>query len=284
MKKFALLAAALVAAFVTAPSQATDFSSHQASFRAFGLIDDGRLVRFRTNSPQYTRDIGFFSGFQMDTKLVGIDFRVQDGMLYGVGNAGGIYTIDTSNAALTFVDRLDIALSGTAFGVDFNPAANALRIISDTGQNLRHPFAGPTMFVTQDDAFLRYPPTPPATPVAATGVTAAAYTNNDLDTTTTATTLFDIDANLDQVVVQSPANSGNLAATGKLGFDAGFVAGFDIRSRLNKNGVTVDNQGFATLTSESKYRLYRINLLTGDANSLGKFDKNVVDIAITLDD
>lgn len=97
-------------------------------------------------------------------------------------------------------------------------------------------------------------------------MTAAAYTNNDLDTTTTATTLFDIDTNLDQVVVQSPANSGNLAATGKLGFDAGLVAGFDIRSRLNKNGVTVDNQGFATLISEGKYRLYQINLLTGNAN------------------
>jgi hypothetical protein len=114
------LAAALVAALVTAPSHATDFSSHQASFRAFGFTDDGRLVRFRTNSPQSTRDIGFFSGFQMGTKLVGIDFRVQNGLLYGVANAGGIYTIDTSNAALTFVDRLDIALSGASFGVDFN--------------------------------------------------------------------------------------------------------------------------------------------------------------------
>ena len=29
-----------------------------------------------------------------DTALVGIDFRVQDGKLYGVGNGGGVYTID----------------------------------------------------------------------------------------------------------------------------------------------------------------------------------------------
>ena len=32
-------------------------------------------------------------------------------------------------------------LEGENFGVDFNPAANALRIVSDTGQNLRQPFA-----------------------------------------------------------------------------------------------------------------------------------------------
>jgi hypothetical protein len=30
-----------------------------------------------------------------------------------------------------------IVLSGTEFGVDFNPAADALRIVSDTGQDLR---------------------------------------------------------------------------------------------------------------------------------------------------
>jgi hypothetical protein len=31
-----------------------------------------------------------------------------------------------------------VALQGTRFGVDFNPAANRLRVISDLGQNLRH--------------------------------------------------------------------------------------------------------------------------------------------------
>ena len=73
-----------------------------------------------------------------DTGLVGIDFRVQDGKLYGVGDGGGIYTIDTKTAEAKRVSFLTETLNGKFFGVDFNPAADRLRIISDTGQNLAH--------------------------------------------------------------------------------------------------------------------------------------------------
>ncbi len=104
-----------------------------------GLTDDGRLVSFRARSPEKTRAT---SATSLDCRdghaLVGIDFRVQDGKLYGVGNGGGVYTIDTTTAHATLVNSLTVALSGTRFGVDFNPAADRLRIISDTGQNLAH--------------------------------------------------------------------------------------------------------------------------------------------------
>ena len=36
------------------------------------------------------------------------------------------------------------ALIGTTYGVDFNPVGDALRIVSDTEQNLRVPFTGDT--------------------------------------------------------------------------------------------------------------------------------------------
>jgi hypothetical protein len=40
-----------------------------------------------------TREIGFVNGLSSpDASLVGIDFRVQDGQLYGVGDGGGIYS------------------------------------------------------------------------------------------------------------------------------------------------------------------------------------------------
>ena len=283
MKKFArltALAAALIGALVTAPSALATGSS----LRVFGLTDDNRLVRFRSDTPGYTNNRGYISGLITDTKLVGIDFRIQNGLLYGVGNLGGIYTINTSNAYATLIDRLDIPLDGTSFGVDFNPAANALRVISDTGQNLRHPFMtatgepGPTVM----DGGLSYPVTPPAVPTPASGVTGAAYTNNDLDAINTATTLFDIDTTLDQVVIQSPANSGTIVATGKLGVDAGIQAGFDTFSRRNSAGTTAENRAFATLFVSDAYRFYRIDLLTGKANQVGKFAKDVVDIAIDL--
>jgi hypothetical protein len=113
-----------------------DFNDH---LQAFGLTDDGRLVRFSTRSPERARNVGYIAGLSgTDTALVGIDFRVQDGKLYGVGNFGGVYTIDPKTAQASLVNMLTIPLSGSSFGVDFNSAADRLRIISDTGQNLAH--------------------------------------------------------------------------------------------------------------------------------------------------
>ena len=217
--------------------------------------------------------------------LVGIDYRVQDGRLYGVGDSGGIYTVSLAgrHPRASLVSRLTVPLAGTSFGVDFNPAANRLRVVTDTGQNLRHniddPMGAPAAGTTATDAPLTVPGPPPVT---ATGVTAAAYTNNDLDTTT-ATTLFDIDTTLDQVVVQSPANAGLLAPTGKLGTDAGSWAGFDIYSRVSK-GTTVSNTGFATLAVSGRQTFHQVNLLTGDVTAVGAFPAGhqVVDIAIPL--
>jgi hypothetical protein len=250
------------------------------SLKVFGLTNDGRLVRFRVSVPHFAKNIGYVSGLESpDTALVCIDFRVQDGQLYGVGNGNGVYTINTNNAQATFVNSLTVPLAGKFFGCDFNPAADRLRVISDTGQNLRHNVnAGGT---TIADSTLNYPPVPPATtPTTALGVTGAAYTNNDLDPNT-ATTLFDIDSTLDQVVIQSPPNSGSLAATGKLGRDTDSRVGCDIASRLVK-GVTKQNRAFASLVVNGKYGFYMISLLTGQASFLGNLSDAVIDIAVSL--
>lgn len=271
-------AAAVAAALAVQSAQATE----PAGPRVFGLSSDNALIRFDAAQPRRERFIGYITGFDSDTQVVGIDFRVQDGLLYAVGDQGGIYTVDTKNAQAALVDRLDIALQGTSFGVDFNPAADALRVISDTGQNLRHPFSGPTQFVTQDDMFLRNPPVPPAVAVPRTGIGAAAYTNNDLSLET-GTTLFDLDLALDQVVIQSPANSGNVVLSGTLRVDGGPVAGFDIKSTLARTGIAGANQGYAALAVGDSFRFYRVSLLSGRAGFIGQFDVPVFDIAVELD-
>jgi uncharacterized protein DUF4394 len=278
-------AALLVALVGVSPTPAENHSTLKDFFfkglKVIGLTADGRLVRFRVGFPSFTRDIGEVKGLvSPDTALIGIDFRVQDGLLYGVGNGGGVYTIDTHKAQASLVNTLTVPLSGTSFGVDFNPAADRLRIISDTGQNLAHNVnAGGTTVV---NSMLTYT-VPPATPVAALGVTGAAYTNNDLEPAnpTTATTLFDIDTMLDQVVIQSPPGSGILVATGKLGVDADAVAGFDIYSSLD-DSVTEQNRAFASLVVQGTSGFYQINLLTGEATLLGYFDEPMVDIALPL--
>ncbi|MGH7962388.1 MAG: DUF4394 domain-containing protein, partial [Candidatus Binatia bacterium] len=135
---------------------------------------------------------------------------------------------------------------------------------------------------TQTDGVLTFTVPPPMTaPTPALGVTGAAYTNNDL-ATSTATTLFDIDTTADRVVIQSPANNGFLVATGNLGVDADVVAGFDIYSVL-ADGTTVLNRAFASLIVGGTAGFYEIDLLTGQAILVRNFNDSVIDIAIPLD-
>jgi hypothetical protein len=248
-----------------------------SSLNVVGLTKDQRIIVFDEFSPETPSSSRALTGLVGgDTALIGIDYRVQDNKLYGVGNAGGVYTLQTKTGVATLVNRLSVALSGTSFGVDFNPVADRLRIISDNGQNLRHNVnAGG---VTLVDGTLNYAPGTPAA-----GLTGAAYTNNDLDPNTS-TTLYNIDSVLDQVVLQSPPNNGSLAATGKLTVDTSLETGFDIFSSV-RNGVTTNVQALASLSSATgTASLYSIILPTGKVVWRGTFRRTdlVMDIAIPL--
>jgi hypothetical protein len=242
-----------------------------------GLVGDTELVGFSTDDV-ILRDRRAVTGLDGDARLVGIDYRVQDRKLYGVGDAGGVYTIDETGAA-TKVKQLSVELDGDNFGVDFNPAANALRIISDTGQNLRQPFADPAA-KTADDKALTNPAAPPAAgTVPALGASSAGYTNNDEDTGT-GTALFVLDTKADRVSIQSPANAGTFAPMGALGVDADAAAGFDIHTPVGAAASEVT--ALATLRVGGTPGLYRIDLFTGKASSLGELTEDVTDIAVPL--
>jgi hypothetical protein len=283
-----LIAAAVVAASTLAPMAVwsemsgatadrrddTCGTSRSRELEVVGLTGR-RLVCFEAERPQRVRDIGRIRGLQVDTRLVGIDFRPATGDLYGLGDAGGVYTIDLDTARARLASRATVALQGQSFGVDFNPAADRLRVVSDTGQNLRINVVDGT---TVADGSLNYTPGIPAT-----GVVGAGYTNNDADTNTN-TTLFDVDSSLDQVAIQSPPNNGSLVATGKLGVDTDATVGLDIYSRLRR-GTTVDNTAFASLTVGGRTAFYGVDTLTGRVDRIGRFDSRVqiLDIALPLD-
>jgi hypothetical protein len=281
-----IVAGLALAGLAAVPAQAGLFRNGNdcASSRSFerdldvvGLTADGRLVCFEDDKPRDTDRIGTVSGLETDTKLVGIDYRPATGDLYGLGDAGGVYIVDPSSAEGSLRARLNVALQGTQFGVDFNPTVDRLRIVSNTGQNLR---ANVDDGTTTVDTALNYLGPPPVSP--ALGITGVAYTNNDVDPNT-ATTLFDIDSSLDQVAVQAPPNAGTLNPTGKLLVDTGSSVGFDIYSTIAITGMTIDNDAFASLRSNGVSRLYSIDPLTGRATFAGRFRVPVVDIAIPLD-
>jgi hypothetical protein len=240
-----------------------------------GLTRDQKLVCIPEHIPSLAAPIGALSGLIGDVQLVGIDFRPANGKLYGLGNEGGVYTIDVATGVAELQTQLDDKLSGTSFGVDFNPTVDLLRIVSDTGQNLA---ANVVTGATTANAALTTPPTAGTT----LGVTAAAYTNNDLDPAT-ATTLFDINTVSDRVVIQAPPANGTLNPTGNLRVDAGSDVGFDIYSRLNK-GLTIEVKAFAALTVGGSAQLYTVNPLTGEASLRGTFPRahQVTGLAIPL--
>lgn len=242
---------------------------------ALGLSSNGKnLSVFSLTTGKRTKALGQAKGLVGDIKLVGIDQRPQDHKFYGVGDKGGVYIINRSTGDVRKVSQLTVALDGKHFGVDFNPAADRLRVISDTGQSLRHDITN-VVPTTAVDTSVNYTAGTPAK-----GISAAAYTNNDIDTRT-GTTLFDLDTALDQVVQQVPANAGTLVVAGPFGPRQGPVAGFDIVSTLSV-GRTVENTGFASLrpSSGGLATLYRVDLLSGKFTKVAKFDKDIADIAI----
>jgi hypothetical protein len=274
-----LTAATIVGGLLAAPSAEGAASDHNSRRRDcgfdssysnpefVGLTDDQRLICFDAGRPRSADDIGRVRGLDTDTKLVGIDVRPADGKLYGFGDQAGIYTIDVGSGRATLVSRANVAgapvvLQGTSFGVDFNPAADRLRIVSDVGENLRINVVDGS---TNVDGTLNYTPGTPAL-----GVTGAAYTNNDADPNT-ATTLFDVDSMLDQVSIQSPPNNGSLVATGKLGVDTTPDLAVDIVSRVRR-GTASDNTAYAALSSRRGSTFYQVDLLTGSADEIGRFD------------
>ena len=71
-------------------------------------------------------------------KVLGIDVRPADGMLYAVGADGGIYTVDLASGKATMKSKLEKTLAAGSWAtVDFNPVADRLRLMSNDGTNLR---------------------------------------------------------------------------------------------------------------------------------------------------
>jgi hypothetical protein len=251
------------------------------NLEAVGLTGNQRLVCFLERQPAQARDIGPVTGLMGGETLVGIDFRPSSGMLFGLGNQGGIYIIDPSNgtarrqATLSMMGNtgMPVMLQGTSFGVDFNPVPDRLRVTSDAGQSLR---VNVDTGETNVDGVLN----PPAAPDAARGVTAVAYTNNDKNPMT-ATVLFDIDTMADQLSIQAPPNAGTLNPVGALGMDAGVDTSFDIfTSAQPGEGV----RGLATFMMGGQTRLFRVDLTTGQLTLAGSFAANtqIMGIAIPL--
>lgn len=207
-------------------------------------VDGSNTLHFINPMTGATTTTKPITGLQGGETLYGIDMRPLNGQLYALGTTSRVYTINTASGAATAVGApISPALSGGDFGFDFNPTVDRIRIVSNSGQNLR--------YNPNDNSVLVDGSLNPGSP----NVTAAAYINNFPGST--ATTLFDIDTRTGSAVLftQAPPNNGTLVAVGSLNVQVEGGNGFDV-------GGT-SNIGYALLRADRVTRLYTINLATG---------------------
>ena len=267
MKKMSVwCCAAIVAALVLSTTTFSNTTAQAAL--VYALTDENDLLTFDSSAPEDLLGGGAITGLG-GQDLIGIDIRPANNVLYGVGNFGGVFSINPATRVATQVSTLSTALSGSRFGVDFNPVPDRLRIVSDLDQNLR---VNVDTGAVNVDGPLAYG----TGQVGATGdnpnVSGAAYTNSLGPSPRTVppglgTTLYGIDVRAaeDRLVIQNPPNDGTLTVVGPLGVNASALNGFDIAF----DGV--NNTGLASLqlTSGGTSQLYSINLGTGAATLIG---------------
>lgn len=252
------------------------------SLTYYALKDGMVLDRYITNQVNPVPYSITITGLGSE-KITSIDFRPKTNQLYGMGSNNKVFLIDPETGAATAIPdlfstannmppadattpRSAVTVAGTSFGFDFNPAADRLRIVSNTGQSLR--INVETGFTIVDGSIN---PTP-------ANITGVAYDNNDNDPATT-TELFAIDLQNQKLFEIDPPNNGTLVEKGPTGLSLKNDGGFDIAPR--RSGVTTDI-GLGMYEENSKTTLFRIDVETGQTRLLIKFKTGLVYTGIAI--
>ena len=244
---------------------AATIGAQAASAATLAALQDGKtIVWIDSDKKMVTGSVNLDGG----ASLIGFDVRPADGKLYGVTPDGAIVTINAKTGKWEKKSQLSEMLpKGGMFSVDFNPAADRLRIISDGGMSLRVNVDDGKATV---DGQLKYADGD-ANKAKTPKVQAVGYTNSVAGTKET--TLFDIDIANSTLVRQAPPNDGTLNTVGALGVKLDGPVAFDIWSDGMKNAAWLLAGG----------ALHAVDLTTGTATSagaIGGLKGKIGDIAI----
>lgn len=187
-------------------------------------------------------------------RIVGIDVRPADGMLYALAADGAVLTVDTASGKATMKSKLETMLpAGVTATVDFNSVADRLRVIGSDGTSLR---ANVDDGKVVKDGSLKFAESD-AMKGKTAKVVAGAYTNSMKGAKET--TLYDIDAS-GALLRQAPPNDGILNTVGMLGVTTEMAA-FDI---------TTDAAGKSQGWLMAGDTLHAVDLASGKATVVAK--------------
>lgn len=226
----------------------------------FAVTSSNRLLSFNSATPGNTSAVAI-AGLRANENIVGFDLRpggTPAGQLIALGSQGGIYTVDPNSGTATLktsmaADPSDTtdpytALSGTRMSIDVNNVVDQLRIVSNSGQNLR---------VNMDTGATFTDTTLSIAGLRSIGVVEVAYTNNF--SSACRTTVYYIDTTDDRLLTSANASGGVLTTVGPLTVNAG-IAGFDIATAADGTQSAIAALSVGNVTS-----LYTIDLNTGAA-------------------
>jgi hypothetical protein len=259
-----LAAAALVCACA---NPKTEPSGPRAADEVIAVTTANALIRFNAGQPRTTSPPMALTGLRAGERIVGLDHRVARGELFALGASGQLYRIDPATASARPVGApRRLPAGGVSWGFDFNPTVDRIRIVDETGVNLRlHPDTGA---LVQLDSALAYA-AGDAHAGKAASVVAAAYTYNKDDPKLTTNYVLDgLQGSLahqgskEGVVPAVSPNTGQLTTVGGLGIGRFAQAVFDIADVSNAAYVGTGDAAGAT-------RWHRIDLATGRATFLG---------------
>lgn len=230
--------------------------SQQQSVAAviYGYSDaNNHLIRFDSATPGTLTLDTALTGLAAADILYGIDFRPSTGVLYGIAastTTGRVITINPATGAVTYIGAGFTINPSDSFGMDFDPVADAIRLIGAGDTNIRiNPTTG--ALISTDSTIN------PGTPA----VTHIAYTNSAFGPAPATAALYALDAFTDSLYTVNPANGGTLSLVGAAGLNVSGFGGFDI------DGAT--GVAYASFRLNGVSTLYSINLATGAASAIG---------------
>lgn len=254
-----------------------------------GVTDGNEIVTFQASEPGKVLTRLAIRGLSPNEHLLGVDFRVAKGQLYGLSNQGRLLRIDTDTGQVSALGSPVTLPTGDAWGVDFNPTVDRIRVVNGAGHNLRlHPDTG-----AQVDGQADTPGVQADGPLAYTSgdllegvkprIVAAAYTYNKVNEKIT--TNYAVDAGAGYLAIQgslegaatlvSP-NTGRLQAVGPLLIERFDDASFDICDVNNNAYLSTTRQGTAGT------KLYELNLSSGQARLIGAVGGNLTLKGLTV--
>ena len=235
-----------------------------------GLNSQNQLARIDTMNIAGAMNMDI-TGLMAGDRLVGIDTRPKNGLVYGVSTMNQIYTVNEMTGAATWVAALSapVVQAGLGYGIDFNPVADfgtaaSLRLVSSAGDNFAVNAATGVVGNAANKIGM--------------GFSGVAYTNAMLmpAAAPASTALYYIDSNTDMLAMAPAAfNTPTISMVGSLGVDVLKANGFEVLGNgMAYAALTVDG---ASLTTG----IYGINLATGAATLMGSYNGTLSGLTVS---